>query len=196
MYDDASFKTYSYTAGEYMGLLSLNSYNGLLEKCEYDYQMLESARRNPDYEYHVFNLVMGLNHLFEWYLKESCNSAQKKMECITRFNPFSSLDNVSGEFKSIYSKFPTFPRINVEQETIRKLCNNAKHFNSSVPHKASKHHTAVMGKKGVCLGNKSAMCGAFSHLEYTVSLGDQEINVVTLLAKLLEQWKLFVAETA
>ncbi len=40
------------------------------------------------------------------------------------------------------------------------------------------------------------MCGAFSHFEYTVSLGDQEINVVTLLAKLLEEWKSFVEETA
>ncbi|EJN6829842.1 hypothetical protein NPU43_003818 [Vibrio cidicii] len=134
--------------------------------------------------------------MFEWYLKEGRNSEQQKIECITRFNPFSSVDKVSSDFKSIYSKCSTFPYINVEQEAARKLCNNAKHFKSSIPHEAQKHHTAVMGKKGVCLGNKNAMCGAFSHLEYTVSLNNKEVNIVSLLAKLLKEWKLFVEKTA
>ncbi|HFG1893491.1 TPA: hypothetical protein ACGF3M_003684, partial [Vibrio cholerae] len=179
-----------------MGFLTLNSYQGLLKKCDFEYQMLSKTKKNPEYEYHVFNLVMGLNHLFEWYLKDKQISEQKKIACIASFNPFSSDSKVSKDFKSLYSKSPVFPEVNREQEVVRHLCNNAKHFKSSVPQNAHKNFTAVMGKKSVCIGNKAAMCGSYSHFKYSVSLGDKEVDVVTLLGSLLEQWESFVAKTA
>ena len=70
-----------------MSILSLDSYQNLLQKCEYEYNSLQQCKSHPEYDFLLFNLVVGLNHLFEWFLKEKSTSEYAKSKCIETFNP-------------------------------------------------------------------------------------------------------------
>lgn len=97
-------------------------------------------RRSLSYKYvtyiriiiSFFNIILSMNHLFEWFLKDENVPQDKKMGCIKIFNPYRTEDNVSRDFKSIYSQLDDFPEVNRSQELIRELCDKAKHLKKRI----------------------------------------------------------------
>lgn len=85
-------------------MLSLNRVTDLLKKCEYNIGRLSLCDNHPEYDYAMFDAVLNLNHLFEWFLKDKDILEQKKLECIKIFNSFQSPYDVSGDFKKLYKK--------------------------------------------------------------------------------------------
>ncbi len=176
-----------------MSILSLNSYEDLLSKCQVELQQLQSVKSNPEYDFMLFNLVLGMNHLFEWYLKEKNINEKMKMECIKKFNPFASPYDVSGDFKGLYRE-SDFPETNPYQEVVRKLCNKAKHFKKQAIEKQDKHYTASCGSVAMQCGNPDASCGAFSHYIYTVEIAGEDKNLTIIMSQLINDWVNFTGK--
>ena len=171
-----------------MSLLSLSSYNDLLQKCSRELCGLKKCESHPEYDFILFNIVLGMNHLFEWYLKEKSVERTNKLDCIKRFNPFSSPYDVSSDFKSLYRELDSFPNTNQYQEVIRKLCNKAKHFKQSSIEKQSKNYTAVFGAEYMQCGNPDAACGGFDHYIYSVEIDGSDKDLEKRVSSLLDSW--------
>ncbi len=174
-----------------MSILSLNSYEDLLNKCKVELEQLPIVTSNPEYDYILLNIILGMNHLFEWYLKDENIDEKLRLQCVERFNPFVSPNDVSSNFKSSYKKIDKFPPTNAHQEVARKLCNKAKHFKKKDIEKKDKHHTAVDGSITMQDGGPLASDGAFSHYIYTVEVGGKDQDVSQIMSLLLDDWVSF-----
>ncbi len=175
-----------------MSLLSLTSYKELLNKCKKELSELELCSVHPDYDYTLFNIVLSLNHLFEWYLKDKDVVDTRKNECISLLNPFNDLTKVSYDFKELYDSLKTFPKTNKYQEVIRLLCNKAKHFKKRNLEKQEKHYTSVCGSPTMAAGGEFAYCGAYDHYLYYVEIKGQDIDLITIINTLINTWIDFI----
>ena len=133
-----------------------------------------------------------MNHIFEWYLKENKISTELKLKCIQKFNPFSTPYDVSGDFKQFYRQFNDFPQLNLYQETIRKLCNKAKHFKKQEIERQGKNYTAVCGGENMQCGNPKAVCGGFDHYLYSVEIEGRDTDLAQVVSVQLNNWSSFV----
>ncbi|MFT5849152.1 hypothetical protein [Psychroserpens sp.] len=175
-----------------MTLLSLNSYQDLLFKCEFELEKLQNCSTHPDYDFILFNIVIGLNHLFDWYLKEEDLTEEQKINCINSFNPYQSLDRVSREFKSLYRKIENFPQINAYQESIRDLSNKAKHFNKTqIIEKQDRNYTVTCGSPLATCGNDKAVSGGFDHYIYSIKINGSDENLQQVISALIISWRGF-----
>ena len=173
-----------------MSILSLNKYNHLFDKCKLELDELMSCSQHPQYDYLIFNLVFGLNHLFEWYIKDDEVETELKSQCIRQFNPYQCYNTVSAQLKSYYSD-ADFPPTNRFQETIRKLCNNAKHFNTTAIEKQDKNYTCLAAADGMHAGELLAQAAQFDHYNYSVEIDGEDIDLVMLIEKHLSKWASF-----
>lgn len=105
----------------------LQSYRDLYFKCRYDWKQLSNSEPRIK-SYAMFNLVTTLNHIFDWVVKDEDVSEDRRLLCITLFNPYKTAKSVSSDFKELYDRLPEFPPTNTEQYLIRSLCNKAKHL--------------------------------------------------------------------
>jgi hypothetical protein len=175
-----------------LSIFSLSNYNDLLFKCKFEASELKNCSSHPEYDYILLNIVMGINHLFEWYLKDRTVSEKNRLACLCYFNPFNSFHDVSGDLKSLYKKLKTFPNKNSHQEVIRQLCNKAKHFKTKVIERQGKDYTCQFGSAS--FGNTST--GGFAHYFYFVELNGHDTELSQLLVDLLQQWESFVEKDA
>ncbi len=171
-----------------MSIFSLNQYNDLYDKCALELNMLENSRSHPEYDYLLFNIVLGENHLFEWFIKDKKVSKPIKLECIKVFNPFSSPYDVSEDFKSLYRELPSFPTPNKEQLVIRQLCNKAKHFKRTEIEKQEKNDISVAG-----VMECGDHLGAYLYV-YTVEIEGNDEFLNEVLKVNLARWDKFIKE--
>ena len=169
-----------------MSIFSLNHYRDLFDKCISEFRMLENCRVHPDYDHLLFNVVLSVNHLFEWFVKDKKVSEPIKLECIKLFNPYSSPYDVSGDFKYLYRKLTDFPKLNNEQSVIRQLCNKAKHFKKTEIEKQERNDISVAG-----VMRCGDPLGAF-HYIYTVENDGKDELLTELLKSNLDQWDRFL----
>ena len=148
--------------------------------------MLENCRDHPDYDHLLFNVVLSVNHLFEWFVKDKKVSEPIKLECIKLFNPYSSPYDVSGDFKYLYRKLTDFPKPNKEQLVIRQLCNKAKHFKRTEIEKQEKTDISVAGV--MACGDH---LGAY-HYIYTVEIEGNDELLNEVLKVNLARWDKFI----
>ena len=114
------------------------------------------------------------------------------IECIETFNPFNSPYDVSGDFKQLYRELKDFPKPDLYQVTIRKLCNKAKHFKINKIEQQDKNYTAICGGVNMQCGNPNAACGAFDHYLYYVEIEGKDINLSNILSAQIEKWTAFI----
>ncbi|MFK3872617.1 hypothetical protein [Pseudoalteromonas rhizosphaerae] len=177
-----------------MSILSLNTYNHLFEKCQCELEELKSCSEHPKYDHLIFNIVFSINHLFEWYLKDSNISDDLKLQCINKFNPFDNYQNVAPGVKGFYQTEGIFPTTNIPQKTIRKLCNNAKHFNATPIEKQDKNYTCLAGSGAMEAGEPLAQAGQFDHYTYSVEINGIEEDLVGLLSRQIDEWNAFLCQ--
>ena len=176
-----------------MSILSLNSYIDLFNKCRQEFDQLNNCSSHPEYDFILFNIIMGMNHIYEWFLKEKIIEESRKLKCVREFNPFTSPYDVSGDFKQLYRKLSNFPKTNKNQEVIRKLCNKAKHFKKTEIETQGKNLTAVAGAAHMQCGEPNAVAGAFDHYTYSVDINGENVNLEILIKSHIENWGNFLA---
>lgn len=176
-----------------MSILSFNSCSHLLEKCKKENLSLSKCKSHPEYDYLVFNLVISLNHLFEWFLKDEKINDDAKIQCIKKFNPFQE-GNVNSDFRHLYRKAIDIdsPKINQYQLVLRRLCNNAKHFKNTKIEVQNKHYTCCAGDPHMVAGSPDAVAGNFDHYSYLVEINDVQINLEEIIQVQLDNWINFI----
>lgn len=174
-----------------MAILTLNNYSLLFEKCKKEVGELQRCNLHPDYDFLMFNVILSLSHLFEWYLVD--DSAPKKIECIKLFNPFRDIDSVPGYLKSQFKAVGDFPEKNEYQALTRELCNKAKHFKKEKDIELQERSFNVeLGDDEMECGNSDADCGGFDHYIYFVELHGNKVNLELLVTSLIEEWSFFI----
>ncbi len=170
-----------------MSILSLNKASDLFEKCRYEINLLKMCESHPNYEFHIFNIVMGLNHLFEWFIKDKDINIEKRKACIRKFNPYDAPDKMPNDkaIKNIYKTLADFPDTNQFQLNIRKLCNKAKHCNTKAFEKNNKTYNAVCGS--IECGSSIAVCGGY-YYRYTVEINGSDQDIEEMLIYQTHEW--------
>ena len=181
-----------------MSIFSIHGAVELLKKCEYDYEKLCSETCHPFNEYHLFDLLVGLNHLYEWVLLDQSLPKELKERCFSEFYPYSGT-NVSSCFKADLKAFQVknpkleSPKSNEYQKAVRDLCNKAKHFKINKHIESSqKQYSAVFGATGLQFGSDRAHFGAFSSYAHTVDIEGEMVEINKIIGSLLDSWKSYL----
>ncbi len=114
------------------GFYDIDSYQALLAKCSYELSRLPLvAKAQPSDSYTLFNLVLTLNHLFEWVVNDEDIREEGRIECVKQFNPYREEQRKEAErsipIYKMYSFHP-FPQTNPQQWLTR---HRAKHLKAS-----------------------------------------------------------------
>jgi hypothetical protein len=142
--------------------------------------------------YALFNLVMTLNHLFDWFLKDPGVSQRRKLRCIQAFNPYKK--KASPDLKRLFEKLPTFPQKNINQYLVRCVCNKAKHAKLT-PALSRSEVTAFIGTGDPRAFAGSPVAVAGYHVtttSYEVKDGNKKYNLQTICEDLRAQWGEFI----
>ncbi len=169
-----------------MSVLSLRSYLDLLEKCRYELGQLQNCSLHPEYDFAIVNLVLSMNHIYEWCLLDEDIGAEQKQECVRRFNPYSPNDNLPRDLKKKYPE-NEFPQVNLYQEALRSLSNKAKHFKKKRVEIQTPNYTALCGEESMQCGELATTCGAFDHYLYFVEIDDRDVGLEQMLSDQLEE---------
>jgi hypothetical protein len=167
----------------------LNDYRDMYFKCWHDWKQLHNS--DPEEKtYAMFNLIMTLNHLFDWVLKDQNISFEKKIRCIRAFNPYKSMEKVSPDFKEFYDQLPERPPTRTEQYLVRSLSNKAKHL-LQTPSTESVTNTVYLGAgspDAYCNGPK-AFAG-FHEIIVTHVVGDdgEDYDLKDICTTLIHDW--------
>ncbi len=113
----------------------MTDYHDLFRKCLFEWRRFRATSRNPEEScYHLFNVVLALNHLYDWLLNDPDVDNDIKMECVRRFNPYAESDRPW--LNDTYRSDPYVPAldgvapVNEWQRLVRQVCNRAKHLKS------------------------------------------------------------------
>ncbi|MDG5902086.1 hypothetical protein E2650_19745 [Shewanella xiamenensis] len=174
-----------------MTIFSLASFRELMIKCDRECEQLKQCATHPEYDFILMNIVFGINHLFDWYLKDTEIEETRIQECLKLFSPYGSIDEVSKEFRRLYKLLPEFPEVDSNQEIIRKLCNKAKHFKKVGIERQGKNYTSTFGASLMQFGGERAVFGGFNHYLYFVEIGNTDVNLAELVSSQLNKWKEF-----
>ena len=164
------------------------SYKDILDKCKEELKQLGDSSRSLKYEYRLLNLILSINHLFDWVLTSDLCCC-KKDECAKKFNPYCSYNKVPHAFQIYYSK-SDFPEKNHEQAIIRNLSNNSKHnkIGKKETLNTTKNNTAMCGNS--CMGD--AYLGDFSGYSTDSELTSEFVE--DICKKLVDDWDRFLTE--
>jgi hypothetical protein len=174
----------------------IKDYFDLLAKLRFEWRAFQASWRTPEANcYHLFNVVLTLNHLFEWILNDPDLDISFKDACISRFNPYSEGERIpialeDGTF-SLLQNAGTFPPTNSGQRTIRQICNKAKHLKS----RPATHYSMIWILLKAFSGGRLRLGKSrqMTFPQYYVET-DQEknLNVQTVCEDLIQQWTDFI----
>lgn len=149
--------------------MELKSSKDLLLKCIYEFEKLDTSQK--EYEYALFNIIVSLNHLYEWVKEDESVESIIKQKCISEFHNFD------------------MPKTN----EIRLLANSLKHFNKSKISTMLNTETSELGA-----GDKFMECGhpdAISGNQittYSININNEQFELSDLLAELIGNWKIYL----
>ena len=179
-----------------MAILSIVDYSALFQKCQYEIAKLTECTTHPERDYLMINLIIGLNHLFEWYLKDRKVDVSAKLLCINQFNPYKVPPSKEGdEISKLYRKLQNRPNTNRNQEVIRELCNKAKHLKEKEIEVGQMNYICGMGDEHVQCGEPFALSGSFNYYNYFVDMDGKEIDLISILRTQIEEWSKFISST-
>lgn len=142
----------------------MENFLDLYAKCHHDLKQLQNSDPRKK-SYAIFNLVMDLNHLFDWFMKDQLLSDELKVRCVQKFNPYK--EKASDDFVRWYKGIP-FPLTNEGQYLVRCVSNKAKHS------KTSPTTEAALTTVGLGAGSEYAEAGAPWN-----ECGASELQIVT-----------------
>ena len=159
------------------GFFHINDYRDFWQKCRHDYRVFFDKEDNQHYEYKLLNLILSLNHLYDWVVKDENLSADIRNQCERLFWPYSDRSNY-----------------NTKQYLIRKLSNRGKHFKQAEndPGQGTELQNAF------CAGMPDAIAGNAFARETKIFLYVEhdgvKYDVESLIKELFDEWKSFLEE--
>jgi hypothetical protein len=177
----------------------------LHRKCCHDLDRLKTldAQRPLDpsmVAYTLFDLAVGLNHLFDWVLSDPNLADETKARCVQRFSPYRR----EGEARTRFTRYrmyltPFPPKTNPKQALVKDVADGVKHF-VGMPKTATQKNSVYLGAGGedaVC-GGQFAQCRQNNLLVlYTYWVKDNDgksVEFSTLCDSLVSEWGEFIDE--
>ena len=115
----------------------IKDYKELFAKIEHEFQVYQTLINEESRRYFLFNLLLSLNHLFDWVINDPDVPSAVKSQCVRRFNPYDqtgvqeierSKDKKRRCLKEAYLDAEVFDYINPRQRLVRILANHEKHL--------------------------------------------------------------------
>jgi hypothetical protein len=165
----------------------------LLAKAQHEYSLITLNKLEQNDYYLVFNVLVSINHLFDWVLNNDNIPIERKERCIKLFNPYEN-KNEFGNFRKYYQKINEGIEINTNQQIIKALCNNLKHFKKRNKYgdvDENKKYLAVSGN--IVCGGANAIAGYYEEYTFIVkSDNGKEIDLIELLRDAINEWEKFL----
>ena len=80
-------------------IFCFENYSDLIEKVRYERSLVNTSSANKKSDiYPLFNIVLTLNHIFEWFYKDEKIDTKLRAECIKIFNTYDNQDNHYKQF--------------------------------------------------------------------------------------------------
>lgn len=176
-----------------MSLCSITEPFDLVEKCRYEIDNIDNCSSQKEYDYIIFNCIITLNHLFEWYIKYEKNSDENKQKCILKFNPYEKSKNIPKDKLIIasYNEIKEFPELNEYQEAIRKLCNNTKHFNNKKIEYEVQETINIVTNNGDSIVDNLGNSIVCFETNYFIEINSIEIKIEKIIKVLICLWEQF-----
>jgi hypothetical protein len=179
---------------ETSGFFGLDSFYDLFLKCDVEKSHLEDSDVRK-WSHTLFNIVVTLDHLYEWFLGDDRVVAEVRKKGLLQFNPYKRRKQVPWYLKCYYKGVVPFPAPNGNQYLVRSLANRAKHFLTDPPIDRSEFTTYP-----IVAGSAEAYCGglkAFANYHEIITKfivvddngSPQDIKVVC--RELLSSWRKF-----
>jgi len=162
----------------------LRDYRDLFWKCKHDLKQFWMTHDDELSSYGLFNLVVTIDHLFDWVLNDPALPENKKARCIERFNPYGPGERIPNGFEKYYPACP--PSTNEDHRLVRKVANKAKHRRLE-PETPMLRGTALVGSD----------LERLSEVEYTgyfAGGAEEHGDLPALCEDLLRDWQKFLGE--
>ena len=137
----------------------MSDHRDLYRKCRHDLDRLKTldAERPLDpspIAYTLFDLAVGLNHLFDWVMSDPTLHAETKAKCVRMFNPYRRENEARTRFtryRMYLTPFP--PATNAKQALVKDVADGVKHF-VEMPKTQTQENSVYLGA-----GGEDAFCG-------------------------------------
>lgn len=115
----------------------IRNYTELHHKVLWEFQRFTFSSDQREQDYLFFNILLSLNHLFDWVINDLSIPLDIRLECVRRFNPYDekSVEDIkTGNSKSQRNLRDAFGRVvgliprNWKQEIVREFANHEKHL--------------------------------------------------------------------
>lgn len=168
---------------------NLNSASDLYEKCKYEFIKISDTNCNNDSIYSLFNLILSLNHLLEWFLTDKSINDLLKEKCIKQFYPYRNQKKISSTLK-YFIKLRRLSKYNFitneNQELLRKISNQIKHIKTKkIDTSIDTSFTVTCGDNKQC--GDGHQCGEYKYIYY-VNSNNRDIDLLLTIQNLLNEW--------
>ncbi|MBB6480892.1 hypothetical protein [Spirochaeta isovalerica] len=169
-------------------IFGLNSPVDLLEKVISERSEISTVSTDISNHYMVINIILSVNHLFDWALKSEEYCLDKKKAIVVELNPYSETERIPWDFKELYSQIVPHPPVNKDQKLIRELSNNFKHFKQEkINTRFSKKYLSVAGN--MVAGGATACCGYYEEYGFFVDEGSSTIDLLASFDRSISNWQ-------
>ncbi len=170
-------------------IFSLSKPKDLLYKIKFERGEITTSEPNERNRYQVLNVILSLNHLFEWALGFDEYDTEKKQEIIKLFNPYDPDSRLPWYIKKHYQGLSPFPVKNHNQSLIKELSNNFKHFKlEKCLTSHDKKYLSVAGQ--MYSGGQNAYSGYFEEYGFFVEgFNGKRVDLLMLFDGLIISWE-------
>lgn len=175
-------------------IFCFENYNQLLAKVKYERTIIDTTSENIEFDiYSIFNIILSLNHIFEWYYKDVNIDKKKRFECIEIFNNYKGKSIQKEKYKQFHSMLKIPLKINTNQLIIRQISNNLKHFKMNRIKSANKRPNYIAVAGNITCGSANAVCGYHEEYKYiAVTNSGDEYNLISIIDELIITWNNFL----
>lgn len=171
----------------------LNSASDLYRKCLFEFSLISDEANDDHIIYQLFNIILSLNHLVEWYLKDkTIVDNSKKIHCLQKFYSYEKQGNETEVIKKFIKKQNLLDckfQCNKNQKLIRLISNQIKHVEVKITTNVNSQFIIQCGEDITC--GDGSQAGEYKYV-YCVNDGNEEIDVLILINDLLLEWSTFI----
>ena len=185
----------------------MSDHRDLYRKCCHDLDRLKTldAERPLDpspIAYTLFDLAVGLNHLFDWVMSDPTLPAETKAICVQMFNPYRRENEARTRFtryRMYLTPFP--PETNAKQALVKDVADGVKHF-VEMPKTQTQENSVYLGVGGedAFRGGQFAQCRENNLLViYTYWVQDnngKNVEFGLVCDALVKEWDDFVRDVS
>ena len=173
----------------------LENARNLLEKIKTERNSLNAKVLDKSFSFTIFNIAVSLNHIFEWFYKDSAQDIELRKKCIKEFNPYEIDRDKKKYFKDYIDQILVNLPVNEKQKQIRLICNDYKHFKLAYIAKSEEKPIYLSVAGNMRAGNITSVAGYYeSYSCFITDKYNNHFDLLMLFDDLITEWTKFLAQ--